>query len=67
MMQRSSAFLVVILALAAIRFLARGYFDTILSAPQTAALFFVLAFGMILRWRFKMLLDFKQLTGPSPT
>jgi membrane protein CcdC involved in cytochrome C biogenesis len=66
MMQRSSAFLVVILVLAAIRFLARGYFDTILSAQQTAALFFVLAFGMILRWRFKMFLDFKQLTAPSP-
>jgi membrane protein CcdC involved in cytochrome C biogenesis len=65
-MQRSSAFLVVILVLAAIRFLARGYFDTILSAQQTAALFFVLAFGMILRWRFKMFLDFKQLTALPP-
>ena len=67
MMQRSSAFLVVILVLAVIRFLARGYFDTILSAQQTAALFFVLAFGMILRWRFKMFMDFKQLTTRSLT
>jgi membrane protein CcdC involved in cytochrome C biogenesis len=65
MMQRSAAFLVVILVLAAIRFLARGYFDTILTAQQTAALFFVLAFGMILRWRVKMLGDFRQLTGES--
>ena len=63
MMQRSSAFLVVILVLAAIRFLARGYFDTILTAQQTAALFFVLAFGMILRWRVKMLIDFRKLIG----
>lgn len=63
MMQRSSAFLVVILVLAVIRFLARGYFDTILTAQQTAALFFVLAFGMILRWRVKMLIDFRKLTG----
>ena len=65
MMQRSSAFLVVILVLAVIRFLARGYFDTVVSARQTAALFFVLAFGMILRWRLKMFMDFKQLTRPS--
>lgn len=63
MMQRSSAFLVVILVLAVIRFLARGYFDTILTAQQTAALFFVLAFGMILRWRVKMLIDFRKLIG----
>ena len=68
MMQRSSAFLVVILVLAVIRFLARGYFDTILTAQQTAALFFVLAFGMILRWRVKMLIDFRRalLSGAFP-
>jgi membrane protein CcdC involved in cytochrome C biogenesis len=63
MMKRSAAFLAVILVLAAIRFLARGYFDTILTAQQTAALFFILAFGMILRWRVKMFLDFKKLTA----
>ena len=65
MMQRSSAFLVVILMLAAIRFFARGYFDTILSAQQTAALFFILAFGMIVRWRVKMLLDFRKLIAAA--
>src|ERR1700739_3835167 len=42
MMKRSSAFLVVILGLAAIRFAARGYFDTILTAKQTAGVFFIL-------------------------
>jgi membrane protein CcdC involved in cytochrome C biogenesis len=63
MMKRSSAFLVVIFVLAAIRFLARGYFDTILSVQQSAALFFVLAFGMILRWRTKLMLDFRKLTA----
>src|SRR5580704_18415769 len=41
MMKRSSAFLVVILALAAVRFFARGYFNALLTAQQTAALFFV--------------------------
>jgi membrane protein CcdC involved in cytochrome C biogenesis len=62
MMKRSSAFVVVILVLAAIRFFARGYFDTLLTAPQTAALFFILAFGMIVIWRAKLLLDFRKLT-----
>jgi membrane protein CcdC involved in cytochrome C biogenesis len=62
MMKRSSAFLVVLLALAAIRFLARGYFDTILTAQQTAGIFFILAFGMIVIWRVKMLMDFRRLT-----
>src|SRR5580704_13640620 len=41
MMKRSSAFLAVILVLAAIRFFARGYFNALLTAQQTAALFFV--------------------------
>src|ERR1700677_1252730 len=69
MMQRSSAFLVVLFVLAAIRFLARGYFDTILTVRQSAGLFFILAFGMIVRWRAKLLLDFRKLTAeyaPEP-
>jgi membrane protein CcdC involved in cytochrome C biogenesis len=69
MMKHSSAFLVVLFMLAAIRFLARGYFDTILTVQQSAGLFFILAFGMIVRWRAKLLLDFRRLTGkyePEP-
>jgi membrane protein CcdC involved in cytochrome C biogenesis len=60
-MQRCSAFFSVILLLAAVRILARGYFDTFLSVQQSAALFFVLAFGMILRWRTQMLLEYRKL------
>lgn len=67
MMKRSSAFLIVVLVLAAIRFLARGYFDTFLNAQQTAALFFILAFGMVLRWRAKLLVDFRKLTSDLPS
>ena len=63
MMKRSSAFLVVILVLAAIRFAARGYFDTILTGQQTAGIFFILAFGMIVIWRAKMLMDYRRLTA----
>ena len=67
MMKRSSAFLAVILVLAAIRFAARGYFDTILTTQQTGAVFFILAFGMIVIWRAKMLMDFRRLTADFET
>jgi membrane protein CcdC involved in cytochrome C biogenesis len=66
-MRRSSAFLAVILVLAAIRILARGYFDTILTPQQTAGVFFILAFGMIVIWRAKMLMDFRRLTADPET
>jgi membrane protein CcdC involved in cytochrome C biogenesis len=66
-MRRSSAFLVVILVLAAVRIFARGYFDTILTPQQTAGVFFILAFGMIVIWRAKMLVDFRRLTADPET
>jgi membrane protein CcdC involved in cytochrome C biogenesis len=63
MMQRSTAFFSVILVLAAVRILARGYFDTLLTVEQSGALFFVLAFGMIVRWRLNMLREYRKLTS----
>lgn len=62
MMQRSNAFFVVVIALAVIRILARSYFDRFLNINQTAALFFLLAFGMILRWRMRMFFEYRQIT-----
>jgi len=62
-MRRSSAFLGVIFVLAGIRFFARSYFDHILTTQQTAGIFFILAFGMILIWRAKMLVDYRRLTS----
>lgn len=61
MMKRSGAFFAVVLVLAAIRFAAHSYLDQIISVEQTAGLFFVLAFGMILRWRMSMLLEYRSL------
>jgi membrane protein CcdC involved in cytochrome C biogenesis len=61
MMQRSTAFFSVIIVLAAIRLLARGYLDRLLTVEQTGALLFVLAFGMIVRWRAAMLLEYRKL------
>lgn len=63
MARRSSAFLAVTVLLAVIRYLARGYLDTFLSASQTAALFYLVAFGMILRWRVSMLAQYRALRG----
>jgi membrane protein CcdC involved in cytochrome C biogenesis len=53
----------VLVVLAAIRIAARSYLDSVITVEQSAALFFVLAFGMILRWRTSMLLEYRQLTS----
>jgi membrane protein CcdC involved in cytochrome C biogenesis len=65
MMQRSNIFFVVVIVLAAIRILAHSYIDRFVDVKQTAALFFVLAFGMILRWRVRMFFEYRRLTGES--
>lgn len=64
MMQRHNAFIPVILGLAALRLALRSYVGEIISVPQTAALFFVLAFGMIARWRTWMFFEYRRLTQP---
>jgi membrane protein CcdC involved in cytochrome C biogenesis len=63
MMRRSGAFFAVVIVLAAIRFAAHSYLDQIISVEQTAGLFFVLAFGMILRWRMSMLFEYRALAS----
>lgn len=65
MMKRSSAFLMVVVVLAAIRFFARGYFDKFVSVEQTGAVFYLLAFGMILCWRASMFFAFRKLAADS--
>ncbi len=67
MMKRSNAFFGVVIFLAAIRYLARGYFDSMMTIQQTAGLFFILAFGMILRWRLRMLSEYRTLTASAQT
>ena len=67
MMQRSNAFFAVIFVLAAIRLLARGYLDSMLTVEQSGALLYLLAFGMIVRWRMQMLLEYRKLTAPAVT
>ena len=61
-MKRSNVFLAVVIVLAGVRLAARSYLDSVLSVQQTAGLFFVLAFGMIVRWRTQMFLEYRALT-----
>jgi len=62
-MKRSGAFFAVVVGLAIVRYAARSYLDAYMSVEQTAALFFVLAFGMILRWRMSMYFEYRALTA----
>jgi membrane protein CcdC involved in cytochrome C biogenesis len=62
MMHRSKAFFLVIVVLAIIRLLARNYIGRFITLEQTAGLFFILAFGMIVRWRATMYLQYRRLT-----
>ncbi len=61
MMRRSPSFLLILLGLLALRLLLHDYVGHLLSPLQTAAVFFLLAFGMISRWRAVMYLRFRAL------
>jgi membrane protein CcdC involved in cytochrome C biogenesis len=61
LMRRSHGFLLILLALLALRLLLHDYVGKYLSARQTAAVFFVLAFGMIIRWRMGMYRRYRAL------
>ncbi len=61
LMRRSNSFLLILLGLLALRIGLHGYVGAFLSPKQTAAVFFILAFGMILRWRTGMFLQYRAL------
>lgn len=61
MMHRSKFFFFVVLVLAAVRYFARGYIGRFVTVEQTAGLFFILAFGMIVVWRGAMYFEYKAL------
>lgn len=67
MMHRSASFFIVMVALAIIRILAHSYLDTVMSIQQTAGLFFILAFGMIVHWRMNMLMEYRRVVGAGPS
>jgi membrane protein CcdC involved in cytochrome C biogenesis len=61
MVHRSKVFFGVVLILFAVRYLARDYVGEIISVQQTATLFFILAFGMIVVWRTAMFFKYRRL------
>lgn len=60
-LQRSKSFIVIILALFALRFGLHNYVEHHISFFQTGSVFFILAFGMLLPWRLTMYRRFKGL------
>ncbi len=61
LMRRSKAFVFILVGLLAIRLAARQYVEQYVSMTQTAALFFILAFGMLLPWRVAMFASYRVL------
>lgn len=61
MLRRSRAFLWILGGLVVVRIALRTYVGQYVSPLQTASLFFVLAFGMVLTWRGRMLIDYMRL------
>lgn len=60
-LERSKAFVWILLGLVAVRLLLRNYVEQYVNPLQTGALFFLLAFGMVLRWRVSMYRDYQRL------
>jgi membrane protein CcdC involved in cytochrome C biogenesis len=60
-LKRSPGFIIVLLSLLLLRTLLHGYVEKFVSLPQTGAIFFVLAFGMLLPWRLTMLIQYQRL------
>lgn len=72
LVQRSRAFVAILLSLVAVRFGLRTWIEQYVSPLQTGALFFLLAFGAVVRWRVSMLRDYRRMTvsaatGPNAT
>lgn len=61
LMKRSPAFAGILLGLVAVRFALRSWIELYVSPLQTGALFFLLAFGAIVRWRVSLLLQLRRL------
>ncbi|TDF99430.1 CcdC family protein [Paenibacillus piri] len=59
--KRSQSFTYVLLGLLAVRVVLHRYIEQYISIPQTGALFFILAFGMLVPWRVSMLLQYHKL------
>jgi membrane protein CcdC involved in cytochrome C biogenesis len=62
-LKRSRAFLAILLALLGVRLLLHDYIGHLISPLQTASLFYLMAFGMIVRWRAGMYRQYRRITA----
>jgi membrane protein CcdC involved in cytochrome C biogenesis len=60
-LRRSKAFVIILVVILLVRLLLHGYVEQWVSILQTAAMFFVLAFGMLLPWRIAMYIQYTKL------
>lgn len=60
-LKRSPAFVVILLLLLTLRISLHSYIEQHISIMETAGLFFILAFGMLLPWRLAMYFDYRKL------
>ena len=63
LVRRSPAFLGILLGLVTVRLALRTYLETFVAPLQTGALFYLLAFGAVARWRGSMLMEYRALTA----
>ena len=61
-MKRSRAFMWILLSLVSVRLLARSYVEQHVDPVQTGSIFFLLAYGMIVRWRLNMFTQYRALS-----
>lgn len=59
-LKRSPAFIIVLFVLLALRIALHPYIQKYVTIPQTGAVFFLLAYGMLLPWRFIMYSKYKR-------
>jgi len=65
-LRRSPAFIVVLLVLLVLRTVLHDYVAQYVSLAQTGALFFILAFAMLLPWRIAMFKEYLRLFPRTP-
>jgi len=61
--ERSKSFAFILLGLLIVRTLLHEFINSYVSVPQSGGLFFILAFGMILHWRFYMYKCYKSMVS----
>jgi membrane protein CcdC involved in cytochrome C biogenesis len=64
-MKRSRAFLWILLGLFSLRLLLHDYVGHLISTMQTAAVFFLMAFGMIVVWRVTLYLNYRRVAADA--